>query len=82
MLNAAWCRAARALLGLKQTDLATLAKVAAKTLADFERGATVPHERTVRDIQLALEKKGIEFEFDGPSAIGLKFRNTLKSHSE
>lgn len=72
MLNASFCRAARALLGLKQSDLAKSAKVALKTLADFERGATFPHDRTVRDIQRALEDMGLEFEFDGEEGVGIR----------
>jgi predicted transcriptional regulator len=63
-------------LGLKQSDLAKSAKVALKTLADFERGATVPHDRTVRDIQKALEEIGIEFLFDGAEGIGLRKRRS------
>lgn len=74
MLNASLCRAARALLGLKQSDLAKSAKVALKTLADFERGATVPHDRTVRDIQKTLEEMGIEFMFDEKEGIGMRLR--------
>ena len=74
MLNASLCRAARALLGLKQSDLAKSAKVALKTLADFERGATVPYERTIRDIQKALEEMGVEFEFGAREGIGIRKR--------
>jgi transcriptional regulator with XRE-family HTH domain len=74
MLNASLCRAARALLGLKQSELAKCAKVALKTLADFERGATIPHDRTVRDIQKALEEMGIEFLFEGGEGIGIRKR--------
>jgi hypothetical protein len=54
--------------------LAKSAKGALKTLADFERGATVPYERTIRDIQKALEALGIEFEFDARKGIGLRKR--------
>ena len=63
-------------MGLKQSDLAKSAKVALKTLADFERGATVPHDRTVRDIQKALEEMGVEFEFDAREGIGIRKRST------
>lgn len=82
MLNAPLCRAARALLGLKQSDLAKSAKVALKTLADFERGATVPHDRTVRDIQKALEEMGIEFMFDGKNGIGMRIRRPVMPPSD
>lgn len=55
------CRAARAMLGWSQADLAERAKVAKQTLADFERGARRPYDRTLCDIQRALEQGGISF---------------------
>ncbi len=55
------CKAARALLGWNQDTLASNARVAKQTLADFERGARQPYERTLRDIIAALEEAGIEF---------------------
>jgi transcriptional regulator with XRE-family HTH domain len=54
--------------------LAQRASVAVKTIADFERGATLPHPRTLRDIQRAFEDMGIEFLFEGVRAVGLRFR--------
>ena len=60
------CRAARALLGWTQERLKSAtarggAKVAKKTIADFEAGNRVPYERTLADIRRALEANGIEF---------------------
>ncbi len=49
------------MLGWSQDQLAAAAGVAKQTLADFERGARSPYERTLRDIQQALELAGIEF---------------------
>ena len=68
-------------MGLKQSDLAKSTKVALKTLADFERGATVPHDRTVRDIQKALEEMGIEFEFDGGEGVGIRIRRAARGRA-
>ena len=59
------CRAARALLNISQSDLAKEAKVARKTIADFEQHLSSPYERTLRDIQSALEAQGVEFTTNG-----------------
>ncbi|MGO9546174.1 MAG: helix-turn-helix domain-containing protein [Rhodomicrobium sp.] len=55
------CRAARALLGWSQQELATRAQVARKTIADFELSQVNPHPRTLRDVVAALEVAGVEF---------------------
>lgn len=53
------CRAARGLLGWSQQQLADMSGVAKQTLADFERGARQPYERTLRDVVAALEAAGV-----------------------
>jgi transcriptional regulator with XRE-family HTH domain len=60
------CRAGRALLGWTQEQLEAATahsgvKVAKKTIADFEAGNRTPYERTLSDIQRALEDAGIQF---------------------
>ncbi len=64
------CRGARAMLGWSRNRLAKEAKIAAGTLIDFERGARQPYERTLADVQRALESAGIIFidadEHGGP----------------
>jgi transcriptional regulator with XRE-family HTH domain len=55
------CRAARALLGWSQDQLATEAKAAKATIANFELGKRAPYARTLKDIRGALEKAGVEF---------------------
>tara|TARA_E500000318_G_scaffold107974_1_gene118020 strand:+ start:2975 stop:3256 length:282 start_codon:yes stop_codon:yes gene_type:complete len=60
-ITAAQCRAARALLRWSQGDLAEKAKVGKQTLADFEREAREPYDRTLADIVAVLEEAGIEF---------------------
>lgn len=72
MISKEQCRAARGWLDWSQGDLAERAKVNRKTVADFERGVSVPHDRTLRDIQLALEAGGVEFFFDGVMAVGIR----------
>ena len=67
------CRAARALLGWSQEQLKETANVAKKTIADFERGARMPYERTLRDLQKALEDAGIEFIPENGGGAGVRF---------
>jgi len=74
MINKEQLRAARAWLGLSQDKVAKISKVASKTIKNFERGASLPYERTLRDIQKALEKLGIEFVFDEGEGIGIRIR--------
>ena len=59
ILSPAQCRAARALLSWNQQVLADKAAVAKQTIADFERGARTPYDRTLRDIRAALELAGV-----------------------
>ena len=58
------------MLGWSRDHLAREAEVAVGTLIDFERGARQPYQRTLNDIQKALESAGIIFidedEHGGP----------------
>lgn len=74
MINSSQLRAARAWLGLSQDQLADLTRVAKRTIARIESEATVPHERTLRDIQTALEKLGLEFLVEGGVGVGIRLR--------
>jgi transcriptional regulator with XRE-family HTH domain len=64
------CRAARALLGWSQQELAARAKVARKTIADFEQGQVTPYPRTLKDIREALEEGGAIFVAAEAGAAG------------
>ena len=68
----AQCRAARAMLDWSRVDLAVAAKVARRTVVDFERGARSPYDRSLADIRLALEAAGIEFTDDDAPGVRLK----------
>jgi transcriptional regulator with XRE-family HTH domain len=61
MISPAQCRAARALVGLSQDDLAAASKVAKATIGNFEAGKRSPYQRTLDDICAALEAAGVEF---------------------
>ena len=53
--------AARDLLGLTQAELAELAGVSDRTIANFETGKHDPYAATVEKIRAELERRGIEF---------------------
>ena len=72
IITPAQCRAARALLQWSQDDLESHAKVAKKTIADFERGAQIPYERTLKLIAVAIEDAGIEFISENGGGGGVR----------
>lgn len=56
------CRAARALLGWKQSDLSMAADLDSVTISAFETGATnQPHARTIQMIRQAFTRAGVMF---------------------
>lgn len=59
------CKAARALAGMSQQELAEAAEVAVATLAAFEQGKRKPYKRTLMAMQTALEERGVTFTPDG-----------------
>ena len=54
-LTAAQCRAARGLLSWTQTELGTKARIASKTIGQFEAGGAPTHWRTLEALKKALE---------------------------
>ena len=67
-------RAARALLGIKQSDLARAAAVSLATVNNLERGFADPRASTVDALSAALGTVGVDFsEQDGcDSATGFR----------
>jgi transcriptional regulator with XRE-family HTH domain len=61
MITAGQIRAARALIGWKQIDLAERSGVAEVSIKNIERGVTDPRSRTLAAIQVAFEKAGVVF---------------------
>lgn len=72
-ITANQCKAARDLLGWKQSDLSTKSSIGESTIADFERGAREPAARTLRDIKAAFEEAGIKFIND-EAWLGVKLK--------
>ena len=58
-------KAARALLGWSQADLATKAEVSTSTIADFERGQGRTAPATVEAIRTAIVDAGVALVADG-----------------
>ena len=61
MIKATQIRAARALLGWRQTDLASAACMPEITVRDTESGEKDSRRSTIAKIQSALETAGVEF---------------------
>ena len=74
-ITPAQCRAARALIGWSQAELHENSGVAKKTITNFEKGVREPFERTIRDLQVALESAGIEFIPENGGGAGVRIKN-------
>lgn len=77
MLTPAICKAARALLGWEQTDLAREAGVARTTINTFERGGSDPRASTLLALEEAFERAGLIILAAGdvqPGGAGVRFR--------
>lgn len=69
-ISPAQCRAARSLVGWSQDKLSEASKVAKATIANFEAGKRSPYDRTLDDIQAALEEAGVVFISEGNEKAG------------
>lgn len=69
-IEAAQIRAARALLGWKQIDLAKAAELSDMSIKNIERGTTDPRTSTIRAIRAALEQAGVIFLEPGQTPDG------------
>jgi transcriptional regulator with XRE-family HTH domain len=65
MITPAQIRAARAMAGLSQADLAERSGMSKTGLANIESGRTDPKVSTITAIERALVDAGIEFSNDG-----------------
>lgn len=70
MITPAQIRAARALIGWRQADLAKKSGISEISIKNIERGSTDPRASTLAAIQDAFAKAGVEFIEPGGSSLG------------
>jgi transcriptional regulator with XRE-family HTH domain len=73
-ITPAQLRAARALLGISQDDLADASEVAKRTIAAFESEARAPYARTIAALREALEARGCIFIAENGEGPGVRLR--------
>ncbi len=74
MLISAQIRAARGLLKWTQATLAHKAGISAVTLNMIESDSVDPRASTLRSIEQALERAGVEFIGTDGEGLGVRFR--------
>jgi transcriptional regulator with XRE-family HTH domain len=74
MITPAQAKAARALLGWSQEDLAKHSGVVRRTLMSFETGSRDPRQETLQKLLEAFERAGVRF-VNTPDMLGVVLRN-------
>lgn len=74
IITPAQSRAARALLGITQTELADAANLGLSTVVDFERGRRQLSLVAIDAIRHALRRAGVEFIDENGGGPGLRLR--------
>ncbi len=75
IISVAQCKAARALAGMTQRDLAAKSGVSPRTIANFEQGQHRPIRPIMKAIIGALEDAGIEFLPANGGGQGVRLRD-------
>ena len=78
MISPSQIRGARAMLGLKQADLAEMAGISKTGLINIESGASDPKSSTLKAIQHALETAGVIFVAENGEGPGVRLRKIAK----
>ncbi len=79
MISPSQIRAARALLGWKQAELASASGVSEISIKNIERGATDPRASTLSAIEAAFDAAGVIFMDAGverPGGAGLRLKGS------
>ncbi|MDA9408090.1 helix-turn-helix domain-containing protein [Bradyrhizobium sp. CCBAU 45384] len=72
LLTPPQARAARAWLYWSKRELAEKSGVSEKTILRFEKGESVPYASTLLKLRTAFEQAGINFQFEGATAKGIR----------
>jgi transcriptional regulator with XRE-family HTH domain len=78
MISSAQCRAARALIGWSQQELAAKAGVGTVAIHQLESGASNPRRSTIDVLRRALEAAGVEFIDENGGGAGVRLRKPVK----
>jgi DNA-binding transcriptional regulator YiaG len=78
-MTPAQCRAARALLGITQSQLARAANLGLSTVVDFEKERRLVSDEAASAIRVALQRAGIEFTDGNGGGEGLRLRKPRSS---
>ncbi len=73
-INPAQCRAARAMIGMDQIELAQLANVSRNTIVGFEGEQRTPNRNNLEAIGRALSDAGVEFIAENGGGPGVRLR--------
>ena len=74
-MTPAQCRAARALLGWSQDQLAQVSQVHKSAITLFELEDRLPYDRTLDDLRDAFEAGGVIFVKEDGDGPGVRLRN-------
>lgn len=72
MITVEQCRAARAILGVTQQQLADAAQVNKRTIMDFEAGNRSPNSSTLTVLETALQNMGVQFIPENGGGAGVR----------
>lgn len=73
-ITGAQCRAARALIGISQDDLAEMSGVSRRTIANFETAEREPIAATLSALTNSLKTGGVEFIPENGGGAGVRLR--------
>jgi transcriptional regulator with XRE-family HTH domain len=65
-------RTARSILGWKQSELASSARISTTTVSHFENGTRVISDASVSEMRFVLERAGVEFTNKGQPGVKLR----------
>jgi predicted transcriptional regulator len=74
MISGRQIRAARALLGIKQSDLAKDAGISVIAIKNIERGLSDPRQSTITAIERVFKNNGVVFLDPNGGGEGVRFR--------